>query len=401
MSKITIEEAKDIIIKNFEYNKILLENGFKQNAICFTGDSGIGKTSIVAQAVEDLSNKLSKKINLVKRNLAELSDSSDLIGYPKVKTLIKKGDISKWIFDNNLNQYPDWEKTESSITTYAEPDWVEELQEGGILCLDDYSRAAPRLLQAVMELIDSGKYHSWSLPKDVLIVLTGNPAGEDYLVAEEDRAQKTRYIEYEVEFNYESWRNWATTKNIKEKYIEFIKLHGDQVLTKQNQANIRQWTKVFALLSVAEVDDMFLNSFIEAAVGNANKLVFLDYLSKLHNLEFDAKDYFTSKNLDKQLKQLKNILYEGDYYKHSVASVVLERIINYMIKDHFANPDGTEALVSKFSKLFSQNVLNIQNLPTVQELAESIAPPNSDLSVFISKLWLNDEIMELLDKIDE
>ena len=65
-----------------------------------------------------------------------------------------KNDECKWIDEQAINIY---EKegyifTGEKRMSYCPPEWIADKKEGGILLLDDYSRANIRFLQATMEL---------------------------------------------------------------------------------------------------------------------------------------------------------------------------------------------------------------------------------------------------------
>lgn len=113
--------------------------------------------------------------------------------------------------------------------SYAPPTWMpkEDNENGCILLLDDYSRALPMFLQATMELIDRGEYISWKLPKNCTIVLTSNPDNGDYNVSTMDNAQKTRYINFEIDFDVNVWARWAETDKLDSRAINFALLYPE------------------------------------------------------------------------------------------------------------------------------------------------------------------------------
>lgn len=399
MSKLSIDELKEFLKKHFLYNKMLSDRKFSPLSIRVTGPSGVGKTSAVEQCVEELSNELKREIRWKKLNLANISDTGDLVGFPKTKTLIRRlinEDTreyeERWVWDDSLNRYKDWEMTPNSVTAYAHPEWVEYLSEGGILLLDDFNRAPVRILQAIMDIIDRRQFYSWTLPDDVLIVLTGNPSGEDYLVAEEDKAQTTRYITYNVDFDFNCWKGWAMSNGIKEEFIEFIAINHEELFSKDDKSdtNIRQWTKLFTLASITDLDDKFYGRFIDACVGNKNTHLFIEHLNEINKIEITGEEILTTSKYElMKEKLLKLIFSKNNYYRNSVASIILSRITNYLIQ---ADKDGkklekpSEILV----KLLSDNVFN----------KEAIYVLTSDLSRSASRalsiLADNDNYLELV-----
>ena len=97
MSNISIKDLKQIIKDHYKHNIELATKGFLPNTLRVLGESGIGKTSIVKEASEELCAELHDEgIRWKKINLANISDVAELIGYPKTKTLIKKDGEEMW-----------------------------------------------------------------------------------------------------------------------------------------------------------------------------------------------------------------------------------------------------------------------------------------------------------------
>lgn len=389
MSNISIKDLKQIIKDHYKHNIELATKGFLPNTLRVLGESGIGKTSIVKEASEELCAELHDEgIRWKKINLANISDVAELIGYPKTKTLIKKDGEEMWVWDESLSIYPEWTKTNRTVTSYAHPEWIEYLSSGGILCLDDYNRSSSRVLQAIMEILDRREYISWKLPDNVLIVLTGNPSNGDYLVTSEDAAQTSRYITYEVEFDFKSWSEWASKNNIKFEYIDFIKINEEE-LFKKSDINIRQWTKIFSLASITQLNDTFFNSLIKGCVGNEKALLFMDYLSDIGKIEITGEEIVNGE-YKAISKKLNGLIFKKDYYRHSISSVIASRIINYI------NSNPIENICKKASeKLIKLTSDKIFNIDTMIFLTQEI----SDTPLY-NMLLSNDVFLDLINESD-
>ena len=74
--ELTLGEVKPIINYIIENNKVLQKNGQFPVTINIEGHAGIGKTAVL----EEIANELGA--NFIKLNLAQLTESSDLIGWP-------------------------------------------------------------------------------------------------------------------------------------------------------------------------------------------------------------------------------------------------------------------------------------------------------------------------------
>ena len=105
--------------------------------------------------------------------------------------------------------------TGNTRTGYAKPAWVPSYNEkGNLVVLDDYSRAVPIFLNAMMDLIKDQEYVSWKFPEKTFICLTTNPDNGVYNVSASDPAQQRRYFTFNMEFNLDDWSAWAEKAGI-------------------------------------------------------------------------------------------------------------------------------------------------------------------------------------------
>lgn len=193
MNEMTISEFTDVFNYLLDNNRELQEKGLTPIAIGIEGEAGIGKTSLVQQVAQK------RGMTLCKLNLSQLEEVGDLVGFPQKEVLLtwqtKNGEKkTKWWPESMLDRVP------SSVTVtpttrmgYAPPAWLpkEENPNGCLVVLDDYTRGNQLFMQATMELINEGKYISWSLPKNTSIILTTNPDDGSFSVQSLDNAQKT------------------------------------------------------------------------------------------------------------------------------------------------------------------------------------------------------------------
>lgn len=193
LNEMTISEFTGVFNYLLDNNQKLQEQGLTPVAIGIEGAAGIGKTSLVQQVAEK------RGMTLCKLNLSMLEEVGDLCGFPQKEVLLqwksKDGtDKKKWWPENLLSKVPsNVTITNQTRMGYATPAWLprEDNPNGTILVLDDYTRANALFMQATMELINEGKYISWSLPKNTSICLTTNPDDGEFSVQSLDPAQKT------------------------------------------------------------------------------------------------------------------------------------------------------------------------------------------------------------------
>ena len=322
------DELKDFVKHIVNNNRYLQNEGKIPVACSVEGEAGIGKTSAILQVGEELG------LNVVKVNLAQIEEIGDLTGFPmkEFEVVKKDGDktISKWVPEAVMNTYIQAKYMPSGRKhmVHAAPEWIEGKGEGGILILDDYTRADQRFLQACMELIDRQKYYSWELPKDWHIVLTTNPDNGDYLVNSIDTAQKTRFISANLEFDMDCWARWAEADGIDGRCINFLLLHPELV---NKDTNARSITTFFNSISSFErfEDNLPMIQMIgEGSVGPEFTTLFNMFINnKLDKLVspmkvLTEKDWSTVKGL------LNKAVYDGQDYRADIGSIMGTRILN-------------------------------------------------------------------------
>ena len=135
-SALNLKEMKETLRFNILNNKFLQERGKKPISYNIIGPAGIGKTTMV----KDLANEMS--LQMVKINLAQIDEVGHLLGFPVKKFEIVKDELNKWVQESVLTKYMElgWEPSGKSEMTYAAPEWSQNLREGGILFLDDFTR---------------------------------------------------------------------------------------------------------------------------------------------------------------------------------------------------------------------------------------------------------------------
>lgn len=173
VNEMTISEFTGVLNYLLDNNKQLQENGLTPIAIGIEGEAGIGKSSLIQQVAEK------RGMTLCKLNLSQLEEVGDMVGFPQKEVLVtwKKNNgetATRWWPESLLSKVPPHvQVTSKTRMGYAPPAWLprEENPNGTIVVLDDYTRGNQLFMQATMELINEGKYISWSLPKNTSIVL--------------------------------------------------------------------------------------------------------------------------------------------------------------------------------------------------------------------------------------
>lgn len=370
MSKISIKNAEILLNRMIDTNRQLQDNGLTPVAVGFTGAAGIGKTAIVEQVAQK------RNMGFVKLSLHELEEVGDLVGYPvkEFRIISKASGKESWVADSLLSKVntDKFNITSKSRMSYAKPAWVPEFNENGtILLLDDYARSSSMLVQATMELINTGKYVSWSLPKYTTVVLTANPDDGTFNVQSLDPAQKTRYAEFELDFEIESWMRWAEYAGIDSRAINFAMSYETELFHENNGvtiANPRSFVTFCKAISGVKDWKEDLEFIMLVSKGcfndqdNAIGRVFTVFVNNGYDKLITPKEIFT-KDWDKVVyPKLREALYgkteDFSNYNPAIASMLSTRIVNY-VDVYFEKPGYVSATVNDvLIKLFKSHLFS-------------------------------------------
>lgn len=376
--ELALEEVKPIIEYIINNNKDLQNKGQLPIAINICGEAGIGKTSIIEQIAKDIDG------NFVKLNLSQISEPSDLVGWPikehyicrEIKTInetTKEEQIDsecKWITTELIDAYSKagWNITEETRMGYAIPAWLKGLDESKptIFLLDDFSRATPAILQAVMEITCRQEYISWRLPYNSTVVLSTNPDNGDYSVSSFDEAQATRFITFNVKFSADGWAKWAEYQGIDGRAINFLLSYHHELMDKsvshQSKVNARNYTMFANIISgikdwstpnnLALILQIASGSFLDDddIVGSLFTTFIANKLDKLITPEdLVTKDWKTVQ------KDLENQLYDGSNYRADIASVITTRFVNYSLVYFEKKGNKTDVVTNRILDIVDNN----------------------------------------------
>ena len=382
-----LKETFSYLILN---NRELQEQNLKPVALSICGPAGLGKTSVIEQLAEELDIKHVEIINL-----AQLDELGDLVGIPikQYQLVIKQGDkqVGNWVDEKIMDSYikDGWKASGQSRMSYAKPAWIAGKGENGVLILDDYTRAAPRFMQAVMEIIEKQKYISWALPKGWTILLTENPDDGTYNVTDLDAAAKSRYITFDMKWEPEVWAEWAEKAKIDPRAINFTLLHGNEIINdKTPEINPRSLVKFFnSLRSIPDFNKRLplIQNIGEAAVGPEITTMFTSFIhNNLDKMISPQEVLDVNVGFDTVSIKIKELVKTGLDYRADLGYVLTTRLINHMIHN-VENKDITpkfierikdlitsECLGSDLKFVFAKKVLNSNNKYNVLMLEDSV-----------------------------
>ena len=358
MNTITLDEFSNIFKYLIDNNKRLVSENKYPITVGIEGEAGTGKTSIIEQLALEMG------MTYIKINLSELEEVSDLTGFPIKEYLMgiknEKGEFEeKWIPAEMLSVYTqlpcgDYEFRDQSRMSYATPAWLPRTTNpnGTILLIDDYTRANSLFMQATMELINTGRYISWSLPENTTICLSSNPDNGSYSVTSLDSAQKSRFINFTVKFDIDPWAKWAESANLDNRAINFCLSYFSEIFTEANGLKgINPRSYVTFCNAISGIDNWDKPENL-AMILNISKGCFHDE----ENIIGSLFTVFIKNKLDKLIApkdmllgdwstikgKIKSCVYDSyDNYRPEVASVLATRLLNYTML--YFNTKGSES----------------------------------------------------------
>lgn len=333
-------ELKDFIKHIVKNNRYIQENGKTPVAINIEGESGLGKTSTILQVANELN------LQCVKLNLSQLEEIGDLVGFPMKEHEMVKNDVTKWVTESTMAMYiqSGYKPTGEKRMTHAAPEWVQGKGQGGILILDDWTRADLRFVQAVMEIIDRQEYISWKLPKDWHVVLTSNPDNGEYLVNSIDSAQRTRFITANLTFDIDCWAKWAEQNNIDSRCINFLLMNPELVRGDINPRSITTFFNSISSIDVFEEQLPLIQMIGEGSVGAEFSTLFTTFINNKLDAMVSPKEILTGADWEPIETKLKASMYDGTHYRADIASLMATRISNYSVVYAESNPVSDKIL---------------------------------------------------------
>ena len=251
-----------------------------------------------------------------------------------------------WVAHDLLDLYlrsacEEFELTDQVRMSYATPAWLprEENPNGTLLLLDDYSRANSLFMQAVMELICTGKYISWKLPKYTNIALSSNPDDGSYQVSSLDAAQMSRMVNFPIKFDIKVWSRWAEAAQLDTRALNFALMYSNEIFEQENNQTINPRSYTTFCNAISGLEDWSETKTL-AMILNIAKGCFDDKDNVIGHLF----TMFIANKLDKLISperlltgkweevsdEIKKCVYDRTgNYRPDIASVLSTRLLNY------------------------------------------------------------------------
>ena len=342
MNEITLKEFAQIFKFIIENNRTLEDSGRHPISVAAEGACGLGQTTAIQEVADEI------RATFVKINLSELEEVSDLTGFPIKEYEVEVEGERKWVPADLVNMYTcdsNASFTGNSRMGYATPAWLprEDNEKGTILLIDDYTRANSLFMQACMELINTGKYISWKLPKYTNIVLTTNPDNGGYSVTGLDSAQKSRFCSFSIKFNIDSFAEWAERFNMDDRALNFALYYNNELFDPNHPnhldtINPRSYTTFTNIISGIKNWDkpeslaLILN-ISKGCFHDPNNVVGSLFTSFIANKldKLVTPEDMLMKKWDTVKEDIEKCVYEKDDYHPEIAAVLNTRLLNYSV----------------------------------------------------------------------
>jgi len=242
-----------------DISKVARELIIKRLPIFIWGAPGIGKSSIVKEiarvnGMEFIDLRLS------------LLDPTDLKGIP--------------FFD-----------PESREGVWAKPSFLpsSDDESSGILFLDEINTAPPAVQASAYQLILDRRVGEYELPRGWSIVAAGNRESDRGVVYKMSPPLANRFVHFEMEVDFEDWKEWAYGRGIDSSIIAFLAydksmlFRFDPVSNQKSFATPRSWEYVDSIIDSDITRELLLES-ISGAVGREVAVEYVSFIRVMNDL---------------------------------------------------------------------------------------------------------------------
>lgn len=181
---------------NIEQTKEVLKKMPKDKSIMLHAKHGVGKSSVVKQVAEELTQETGETYGFYDVRLSQC-EVGDIKGMPD-------------------------KDPENGVLRFLKQEWWPRAKNSkGILFFDELNRASKDVLQAVFEICLDRRLDGEELPDGWRVVSAVN-SDDDYDVVELDPALHDRWFHIDFDPSTDEWLDWARGKGVHQAVVEFI-----------------------------------------------------------------------------------------------------------------------------------------------------------------------------------
>jgi MoxR-like ATPase len=319
--KVTPKETTKVLEKFIRMNNTFLKTGrgHKRKSVVLWGVAGLGKTDLVKQLGDvEIDGKYPTVVHIPS---AQIEEAGDILGLPE-------------------------KSADGKTTEYLPPAWWPSEERFGtapvVLLIDDFNRADPRILNALMQVIQDKKSISAKLAPNTSIILTGNEANhsDQYTVNEVDKAFLTRLFHLELKFDAADWADWANRNGIDERVVTWVLAYPELVDgssgTRTNPRSVTDFADSLSLVSDLELDKDYVSVLANGYLDEIQVASFLKFVTGDFTQLVSPEEILTGWKLaEKKLKALKK-RGDGKKLRADIMSLTAQRLYLYL-----TNPNNT------------------------------------------------------------
>lgn len=193
-----------------------------------------------------------------------------------------------------------------------------------------------------MDLVLEQRYISWGVPEKTTFILTNNPDNGEYNVNSLDEAQRTRFLNFSVDFDLNAWANWAEKAGIDGRCINFVLSYSQELFNADEEGNRICNPRSFVMFAnmISGVKDWdkaenisFINMIARGCFkddGRFAKMFSMFLRNKMHMI-IQPKEMLSGAWPDVK-KKLEDTLYDASTngYRPDIASLLERRFSNYV-----------------------------------------------------------------------
>lgn len=361
-----INDSKELIKRNFQW---FVEGGGpgKYLPLMLWGEKGIGKTTAVKLAKEELEKSLGVKIKLTILKLSTMQPFT-VMGYPMLVDVEKNGVSYK-------------------VQKHAIPEFMVDGMDYDyhIIFFDELNRGRGEVQNAIMGMLDGDGINEHQMLKNTFIVGAGNPGNEDYGQVEDidDGAILDRMFHVNVATTQEETLGYMMNSNsgIDETMYNFLSEDHSRIQNKTDYDSVtrhleksdRSCAMVGRFIKFVKRDPLLAEAVAKGLMGDSDGQLYIDRLHQFETI-FSAEDV-----LNKMNKKMKDTITEYCHPSEEGVSRldVISRLNDTIIL--FLNNEGRKEMTKK----------QMKNLHTYLDLV-----PQDQKSMIVSKVKFTDKELD-------
>lgn len=280
-------------------------------SVLLRGRHGIGKSQIIRQVAQNISQATGNDLEVIDRRLSQMSEG-DVVGLPS---------------------------TDGNTTRFNPPDWyIKACKAPCVLFLDELNRSTQEVMQAAFQIVLDRELNGHKLHPDTRVYSAVNSSSE-YTVNEIDPALLDRFWCVDLEPEVSDWLSWAKTRSadkggpLSDVIVEFISKNPSFLDPSSKQpgavdASRRSWERLNDALVASEkintpADPLFY-AICTGFIGTEATIAFHTFASTAKKKRIEPEDVINNwADIEATFKEL----------PHEGIISLYEKVSDFLTKD--------------------------------------------------------------------